>query len=65
MAELIRLGAYRRGTDPAVDEALHFNPMLEAFLTQLKTEATPLRDCYARLAEILGMPFEGDGMGGR
>ncbi len=63
MAELIRLGAYRRGTDPATDEAIHFNPTLEAFLTQAKDEATSLRDCYATLAEILGMPFEGDGMG--
>ncbi len=65
MAELIRLGAYRRGTDPAVDEAQHFNPMLDEFLTQAKTDATGLKDCYARLAAILGMPFAGDGMGQR
>ena len=63
MAELIRLGAYRRGTDPAVDEAIHYNAPLEAFLGQLKTDATALGDCYAMLAEILGMPFDGDGMG--
>jgi len=65
MAELIRLGAYRRGTDPAIDEAIHFNPMLEKFLTQSKTDATKLVDCYAGLAQILGMPFQGDGMGRR
>jgi flagellum-specific ATP synthase len=65
MAELIRLGAYRRGTDPAVDEAIHYYPAIEAFLGQLKSEATNLRDAYAQLAEILGMPFEGDGMGRR
>ena len=65
MAELIRLGAYRRGTDPAIDEAIHFNPMLEKFLGQEKSEATPLAECYAALAEILDMPFEGDGMGRR
>ncbi len=63
MAELIRLGAYRRGTDPAVDEAIHFYPQLDAFLTQKKTDATSLQDCYAGLAQILGMPFDGDGMG--
>jgi flagellum-specific ATP synthase len=63
MAELIRLGAYRRGTDPAVDEAMHYYPMIEAFLTQRKTEATDLAACYAQLAEILQMPFTGDGMG--
>ncbi|CAA7616330.1 Flagellum-specific ATP synthase [Magnetospirillum sp. LM-5] len=65
MAELIRLGAYRRGTDPAVDEAIHYYPQLEAFLGQKKTEANSLQQCYAMLANILGMPFDGDGMGGR
>ncbi|MBI3446350.1 MAG: flagellar protein export ATPase FliI [Magnetospirillum sp.] len=65
MAELIRLGAYRRGTDPAVDEAMHFYPAIEAFLSQLKSDATTLAQCYAQLAEVLNMPFEGDGMGGR
>lgn len=65
MAELIRLGAYRRGTDPAVDEAMHYYPMIEAFLTQRKDEATDLGTCYAELARILGMEFEGDGMGTR
>jgi flagellum-specific ATP synthase len=65
MAELIRLGAYRRGTDQAVDEAIHYNPQLEAFLSQKKIETTSLQECYALLASILGMPFDGDGMGGR
>lgn len=63
MAELIRLGAYRRGTDPAVDEAIHYYPRIEEFLTQRKVDATNLKDCYAGLAQILGMPFTGDGMG--
>lgn len=63
MAELIRLGAYRKGTDPAVDEAIHYYPMLESFLTQKKVDATTLRECYVGLAQILGMPFVGDGLG--
>ncbi|WP_448188395.1 flagellar protein export ATPase FliI [Azospirillum sp. sgz301742] len=57
MAEMIRLGAYRRGTDPAVDEAIHYQPALEAFLKQGKREATDLATGYAQLAEILGMPW--------
>ncbi|MBR9971407.1 flagellar protein export ATPase FliI [Magnetospirillum sulfuroxidans] len=65
MAELIRLGAYRKGTDPAVDEAVHYYPMLEKLLTQGKKDATSLHDCYAQLAQVLGMPFDGDGMGRR
>jgi len=57
MAEMIRLGAYRRGTDPAVDEAIHYQPALEAFLKQGKREATDLATGYAQLAEILGVPW--------
>ena len=63
MAELIRLGAYRRGSDPNTDEAIHFNPALEAFLTQAKDEAMSLQECYQALAHILDMPFDGDGLG--
>jgi len=53
MAELIRLGAYRRGSDPAVDEAIHYYPALEAYLSQRKHEATDLDSSYRLLAEIL------------
>jgi flagellum-specific ATP synthase len=54
MEELIRLGAYRRGTTPEVDEAIDRNPRLESFLTQGKEEATSLRETYERLAEVVG-----------
>ncbi len=53
MAELIRLGAYRRGTDPQVDEAIKYNAALEAFLTQGKAEGVDLATGYQQLAEIL------------
>lgn len=55
MAELIRLGAYRRGSDPKVDEAILLYPALEEFLSQKPQEKTGLEDGYARLADILGM----------
>jgi flagellum-specific ATP synthase len=57
MAEMIRLGAYRRGTDPQVDEAIHYQPALEAFLKQGKREATDLETSYAMLAEIFGVQW--------
>ena len=63
MAELIRLGAYRRGSDPGTDEAIHFNPALETFLAQTKKEAMTLQECYQALGIILGTPFTGNGMG--
>jgi len=53
MEELIRIGAYRLGSDPEVDRAIALNPALEAFLGQDKDEATSLDDTFGRLAAIL------------
>jgi len=53
MAEMIRLGAYRRGSDPLVDEAIHFFPLLEDFMNQHKQERTSLSDCFRMLSDIL------------
>jgi len=54
MAEMIRLGAYRKGSDPEVDEAIKYYPKLEEFLGQLPQESATLEQCYAQLKEILG-----------
>jgi len=53
MAELIRLGAYKAGTNPEVDEAVRLYPALEAFLAQSKTERAALSECYDALSAIL------------
>jgi flagellum-specific ATP synthase len=53
MEELIRLGAYRRGTNPEVDAAIAANGPLEAFLTQGKDESTAREDGYRMLANLL------------
>ncbi|HEX4043549.1 MAG TPA: flagellar protein export ATPase FliI [Xanthobacteraceae bacterium] len=53
MEELIRLGAYRAGTSPEVDEAIRLHKPLEDFLAQGKEEATSLAEGYARLAQIV------------
>ena len=55
MAELIRLGAYRQGSNPQVDEAIQYHPALENFLTQEIHEVTDLALCYERLYEVLQM----------
>lgn len=55
MAELIRLGAYRKGSDPKVDEALRLYPQIEEFLTQRKEENTPIAEGFARLGQIVGL----------
>ncbi len=55
MAELIRLGAYRRGTDPEVDRAMLFYPQLETFITQREKESSTLAEGYEQLAKVLGL----------
>ena len=57
MAELIRLGAYRRGSDPAVDESLVLYPQIEEFLGQHKEDSTTIQEGFERLGSILGMPY--------
>jgi len=53
MAELIRLGAYRKGSDPEVDRAIHYYPALERFLSQPREERGPMTEGYAELKRIL------------
>ena len=53
MEELIRLGAYRPGSSPEVDEAIRLHPDLEAFLRQDKEESTTLIEGYQRLEQLL------------
>jgi flagellum-specific ATP synthase len=58
MAEMIRLGAYRRGASDEIDTAIELNPGLEAFLGQGKTEQSSLDEGYARLGQILAPVME-------
>jgi flagellum-specific ATP synthase len=54
MAELIRLGAYKSGTNAEVDAAMKIYPQLEAFLAQKKDERASLADGYVALDAIAG-----------
>ncbi|MDX9690621.1 MAG: flagellar protein export ATPase FliI [Proteobacteria bacterium] len=54
MAEMIRLGAYRRGTNPEVDEAMTYYGPIESFLSQYKNESDTIQQGYKKLASILG-----------
>ncbi len=53
MAEMIRLGAYRPGSDPKTDEAMRYYPLIEQFLAQGKRERGDLVQGYYQLADIL------------
>ena len=47
MAEMIRLGAYRAGSDEGVDHAISLYPAIEAFLAQDRHERSDLASGYA------------------
>ncbi len=51
VADLVRLGAYRAGSDAAVDEAVALAPRVERVLAQDRDEASSLPDALARLAD--------------
>ena len=52
MAEMIRLGAYRVGSDAKTDEAIKYYPALERFLSQDRNVRSDLASGYAQLAAI-------------
>jgi len=54
MAEMIRLGAYRKGANKEVDEAINFYNPLEEFMRQDRNERADLAGGYAGLTRILG-----------
>jgi flagellum-specific ATP synthase len=55
MAELIRLGAYRKGSDARVDRAILLYDGIETFLKQTPYEYTNIEDGYTQLAQIMGV----------
>jgi len=51
--ELIPLGAYVPGADPATDRAVNLAPRVEAYLRQGVAEPAPLDACIAQLGEVV------------
>jgi flagellum-specific ATP synthase len=56
MADMVRLGAYKAGSDPAVDEAVALVPRIEAVLRQTRDEHTSIEDSFAILADAMTRP---------
>jgi type III secretion protein N (ATPase) len=54
--DLIVLGAYQRGSDPATDAALARLPAIEAFLRQTTDDATPYAETRRRLLSLVTDP---------
>jgi flagellum-specific ATP synthase len=53
MADMVRLGAAKPGSDPALDRALRCVPKIEAMLTQGRAEMSNFDDSFKRLAEAV------------
>lgn len=53
MEELVRIGAYAKGADPEVDEAVRSWPQIEAFLTQEVAERCQPEEAFAKLETLL------------
>jgi flagellum-specific ATP synthase len=56
MADMVRLGAYRAGSDPAVDEAVALAPRIEAMLRQARDDGTGIEDSFASLHAAMEPP---------
>ncbi len=53
MAELIRLGAYTKGADKEVDQAIAYQPYFDQFLNQNKDERSDIQTGFEELQNIL------------
>ena len=52
--ELVEIGAYVAGTNPAADRALALWPAIEGFLQQDLHDLTPAAESWNRLSVVLG-----------
>jgi len=50
--DLVRIGAYQKGSDPTLDKALHLIPELHRFLMQKSNEVAPLADTVTKLLAL-------------
>ncbi len=56
--DLISVGAYQKGADPRIDEAIAYQPRLVEFLQQNLHEPVPLVDSLDDLDRLIGKPSE-------
>lgn len=52
--DLIAVGAYRRGSDPRIDQAIEMRPQMIEFLTQQRSEPVSVADSLKALDQLLG-----------
>jgi len=50
--DLVRIGAYKPGSDPDLDRALNARVAMRAFVTQQSNEQVRMNECTRRLAAL-------------
>ncbi|MDR1287759.1 MAG: FliI/YscN family ATPase [Treponema sp.] len=62
--DLVNVGAYRAGSNPAIDDAVALHGVIEDFLVQAADEKAPLPETLAGLGRIAGVPITEDDVAG-
>jgi flagellum-specific ATP synthase len=52
--DLVRMGAYKPGSDPDLDRALRARGLMRAFMMQTPMEQIAFADCLRQLAAMAG-----------
>jgi flagellum-specific ATP synthase len=58
--DMINVGAYRAGSNPAIDESIAKHQAIEEFLIQEVTDRASLDDTYSAMENISGIPIPRD-----
>jgi len=53
--DLVSIGAYKQGTDPAIDSAFTLKPKLDGYLQQTMKETVPYDMCISMLKNVLSV----------
>ncbi|MDR0498670.1 MAG: FliI/YscN family ATPase, partial [Holophagales bacterium] len=53
--DLIQIGAYTRGSSPQIDQAIQFNPAIQAFLCQAVAEESTYHQTFLDMGKIFGV----------
>jgi len=53
--DLIQIGAYTRGSSPAIDQAIQFQPAIQAFLRQAVAESSDYEKTLLGLGQVFGV----------
>ncbi|CAK6537875.1 MAG: flagellar protein export ATPase FliI [Candidatus Midichloria mitochondrii] len=57
MADMVRIGAYKKGTDKEVDEAIQYYDKICSFISQKYNESEDIKGSYEKLAKAINFKF--------